>query len=131
MDASGRPTKVDAADTKDATGEYLTSEGVKGEAVWATRGRWCSLTGHNGRHTVTIAIFDSPKNPGYPTYWHARGYGLFAANPLGRNPTQPALNFTIEKNQTAVFHYRVVLYSSDAGVDELNREADTFASEYK
>ena len=134
MDANGRPTTVEAAATTDATGVYLTSEGVKGEAAWATRGRWCSLTGHTGNHTVTIAIFDSPNNPGYPTYWHARGYGLFAANPLGRSifdPKQPALNFTIEKNQTAVFQYRVVLYSRNTSADELNREADTFATEYK
>ena len=134
MDANGQPTKVEAAGTNDATGVYLTSEGVKGEAAWATRGRWCSLTGHTGNHTVTIAIFDTPNNPGYPTYWHARGYGLFAANPLGRSifdPKQPAYNFTIEKNQIAVFRYRVVLYSRDATVDELNREADAFANEYK
>jgi len=134
MDANGQPTKVDAGGTSDATGVYLTSEGVKGEAAWATRGRWCSLTGHTGNHTVTIAIIDSPKNPGYPTYWHARGYGLFAANPLGRSifdPKQPAFNFSIEKNQTAVFRYRVILYSRDASVDELNREADRFATEYK
>ncbi len=134
MDANGRPTKVEAAGPSDATGVYLTSEGVKGEAAWATRGRWCSLTGHTGTHTVTIAIFDSPKNPGYPTYWHARGYGLFAANPLGRSifdPKQPAFNFTIEKNQTATFRYRIIFYSQDASVGELNREADTFAAEYK
>lgn len=134
LDASGRATKVEAGDTADATGVYLTSEGVKGEAAWATRGRWCSLTGHTGSHTVTIAIFDNPKNPGYPTYWHARGYGLFAANPLGRSifdPKQPAWNFTIEKNQAAVFRYRIVLYSRDAKVDELNREADDFAREFR
>jgi hypothetical protein len=134
MDASGRPTKVDAADTTDATGVYLTSEGTKGIAVWSTRGRWCSLSGHNGDHTATIAIFDHPKNPGYPTYWHARGYGLFAANPLGRSifdPKQPAFNFVIEKDQTAAFRYRIILYSRDASVDELNREADAFADDYK
>jgi hypothetical protein len=134
IDANGRPTTVETAATTDATGVYFTSEGVKGEAAWATRGRWCSLTGHTGNHTVTIAIFDSPNNPGYPTYWHARGYGLFAANPLGRSifdPKQPAFNFTIEKNQTAVFRYRTILYSRDASVDELNQEADTFATEYK
>ncbi|HET7346368.1 MAG TPA: PmoA family protein, partial [Acidobacteriaceae bacterium] len=77
LDANGRPTKVAAADNSDATGVYLTSEGVKGGAVWSTRGRWCSLTGHTQGHTVTIAILDHPLNPGYPTYWHARGYGLF------------------------------------------------------
>lgn len=134
MDASGRPTKVAAADTKDATGVYLTSDGVKGDAAWGTRGRWCTLTGQTGDHTVTVAVFDHPENPGYPTYWHARGYGLFAANPLGRSifdPKQPAFDFTIEKNRKASFRYRVVLYSHETNAEELNREADSFALTYR
>jgi methane monooxygenase PmoA-like len=137
MDANGNPTKVDAPPagaSNPATGVYLTSEGVKGPAVWGTRGRWCSLTGNTANHTVTIAIFDHPGNPGYPTYWHARGYGLFAANPLGRSifdSKQPAFNFTLEKGQSATFRYRVILYSHAANPEELNREADTFAGEFK
>ena len=134
MDASGRPTKVAAADTAGATGVYLTSRGVKGDAAWGTRGSWCALTGQADKHTVTVAIFDHPGNPGFPTYWHARGYGLFAANPLGRSvfdPKEPAFNFTIDKNQTATFRYRVILYSGNKSEDELNREADSFAAEYK
>lgn len=133
-DASGKPTQVAAADTTGATGVYLTSEGVKGDAAWGTRGRWCSLTGNTDGHTVTIGIFDHPRNPGFPTYWHARGYGLFALNPLGRSifdPKQPALNFTIEKGQTATFRYRVVLYSREAATEELNHEADSFSADYK
>jgi hypothetical protein len=67
MDASGRPTRVDQADTTGATGVYLTSEGVRGGAVWGTRGRWCALTGHDAdKHEVTIGMMDSPKNPGIP-----------------------------------------------------------------
>lgn len=137
LDASGNPTKVDAAPaggSDPATGEYLTSEGVKGTAAWGTSGRWCALTGHTGAHTVTVAIIDNPANPGYPTWWHARGYGLFAANPLGRSifdPKQPPLNFTLEKDQSATFRYRIVLYSYATGPKELNREADSFASEFK
>lgn len=134
IDASGKPTKVKAGSLPGASGVYLTSEGVKGGAAWGTRGRWCSLTGHTDGHTVTVAILDHPKNPGYPTYWHARGYGLFAANPLGRSmfdPKQPPFNFTIEKGQEATFRYRVMLFSGEAGADELNREADAFAAEYK
>ncbi|HUD54110.1 MAG TPA: PmoA family protein [Terracidiphilus sp.] len=133
LDANGRPTKVDSADTSGATGVYLTSEGAKGGAVWSTRGKWCTLTGHTGDHTVTIAILDHPKNPGYPTYWHARGYGLFAANPLGRSifdPKQPAFNFTLEKDQTATFRFRVILLSGEAAPDKWNREAEQFAAEY-
>jgi hypothetical protein len=88
-----------AGSANPATGVYLTSEGVKGPAVWATRGRWCTLTGHTMAATLfRIAIIDHPGNPGYPTYWHARGYGLFAANPLGRSifdPRQPPFNYTL------------------------------------
>jgi hypothetical protein len=135
LDSNGQPTKVDAAPNSDATGVYLTSEGVKGAAAWGTRGKWCSLTGHNpDQHTVTIAIIDHPGNPGYPTYWHARGYGLFAANPLGRSmfdPKQPPFNYTLEKGQTATFRYRVLLISHEATPDSLNQEADHFAAEYR
>ena len=133
LDASGRPTKVAATDNSDATGVYLTSEGIKGGAVWGTRGRWCSLTGHTEDHTVTVAILDHPQNPGYPTYWHARGYGLFAANPLGRSifdPKQLAFNYTLEKGQTATFRYRVLLISGEASAESLNHAADQFAAEY-
>jgi hypothetical protein len=134
-DANGNATKVDAPPGPNpATGVYLTSEGVKGVAVWSTRGRWCSLTGHTGDHVDTIAIIDHPANPGYPTYWHARGYGLFAANPLGRSifdPKQPAFNYTLEKGQETTFRYRVVIADRAENADELNKEADGFAAEYK
>ncbi|MGO9319150.1 MAG: PmoA family protein [Terracidiphilus sp.] len=134
MDASGHPTKVDAADTTTATGVYLTSEGIKGDAAWGTRGRWCTLTGSTGNHTVDIAIIDHPANPGYPTTWHARGYGLFAVNPLGPsifNPKLPALNLTLEKDQTANFRYRVILFSHAVTAEQMNREADAFAADAK
>jgi hypothetical protein len=133
-DATGKVTKVQGGGSPGASGAYLTSEGVKGGAAWGTRGRWCSLTGRTDDHTVTIAILDHPGNPGYPTYWHARGYGLFAANPLGRSifdPKQPAFNFTLDKGQTATFRYRIMLISGEATAAELNREADAFAAEYK
>jgi len=133
-DSHGVETKTESA-SPDATGEYLTSEGVKGDAAWSTRGRWCSLTGHNkDGHTVTIAIFDQPKNPGYPTTWHARGYGLFAANPLGIsifNPKEKPMNFTLEKGQSTTFRYRIVFYTHAATTEELNKEADAFAAQYK
>jgi hypothetical protein len=133
-DASGKVTKVEGGGSPGASGVYLTSEGAKAGAAWGTRGRWCALTGHTDDHTVTIAILDHPGNPGYPTNWHARGYGLFAANPLGRNifdPKQQAFNFTLEKGQTATFRYRVQLISHEADAAELNRDADAFAAESK
>jgi hypothetical protein len=136
-DANGNPTKVDAAPadasgSNPATGVYLTSEGVKGDAAWGTRGNWCALTGHTASHTVTIAIFDHPENPGYPTYWHARGYGLFAANPLGQSifdPKKPPFDYTLEKGQSITFRYRIALFSGATSPSELNRESGAFATE--
>jgi hypothetical protein len=136
-DANGVATAVAAAASAPGvappTGEYLTSEGVKGEAAWSTRGRWCALTGHNDTgHTVTIAIFDHPGNVNYPTYWHARGYGLFAANPLGQHmfdAKQAPLNYTLDKGQSATFRYRIAIYARAATVEELNHEANAFAAE--
>ena len=134
MDANGNPTQVDApAGPNPATGVYLTSEGVKGPAVWGTRARWCALTGNNGSHTATVAIFDHPGNPGYPTYWHARGYGLFAANPLGQSifsPKSAALNYTLEKAQSVTFRYEVAIFSRAAATAELEREAQMFDNKY-
>jgi len=134
MDANGRPTTVTATDTREATGVYLTSEGTKGGAVWGTRGRWCTLTGNTDGHEVTIAILDHMANPGYPTYWHARGYGLFAANPLGRSifdPKQPPFNYALPKGKTTTFRYRVILFSHATSPQEINHESEAFEAEYK
>jgi hypothetical protein len=133
-DANGNATQVQKSNVPGATGVYRTSEGIKGDAVWSTRGRWCTLTGSTDGHTETIAILDHPKNPGYPTYWHARGYGLFAANPLGRSifdPKSPAFNYTLDKDQRATFRYRVLLLPHAATEEQINNEADRFAADYR
>ena len=121
-DASGRPTPVAKMDNTGVNGVYLTSEGKKGDAAWGTRGRWCILSGQVGDEPVTIAILDHPSNPGFPTYWHARGYGLFAANPLApkifTDGQAPAMNFTLEPSASVTFHYRVLILSKIASADD-------------
>lgn len=116
-DASGRPTPVAKTDNTGVNGVYLSSEGKKGDAVWGTRGRWCILTGKVEQEPVTIAILDHPKNPGFPTYWHARGYGLFAANPLGQkvfSNGKEELNFSLAPNQAVTFRHRILILSEIA-----------------
>jgi hypothetical protein len=132
-DANGKPTQVDDTGSAGASGVYLTSEGNRGDQAWGTRGRWCTLTGLTENKTIAIAILDHPGNPGYPTYWHARGYGLFAANPLGRkifDPSQAALNYTLDKGKTVTFRYRVLLYPHAVTPEEMNQQADVFATTY-
>lgn len=112
-----------------STGNYITSEGKQGDSAWGTRAKWCLLYGTKNNSVISIAIIDHPKNPGYPTYWHARGYGLFAANPLGQkvfSNGKESLNLTLQKNQSVTFRYRVVIATgkerlSDATIDSLSK----------
>jgi len=130
-DIAGRATAVPVMDNTGVTGEYTSSEGKKGDAVWGTRGRWTMLTGTISGEPVTVAMIDHPKNPGFPTYWHARGYGLFAANPLGQkvfSEGRETMNFTIEPRASATFRYRVVVLDEKASADRLEREFAAFSA---
>lgn len=134
MDSSGNATKVANGDTTGATGVYLTSEDKQGDAAWGTRGGWCILRGKTADQPITAAIFDHPSNPGYPTYWMVRGYGLAGANPLADSifdPKAPVHNFALEKGASATFRYRVIFYSFAATPKEANKESDAFSAEYK
>jgi len=129
-DVSGRATAVAKMDNTGVTGEYLSSEGKKGDAVWSTRGKWTLLAGTIGKQPITIAMIDHPKNPGFPTYWHARGYGLFAANPLGQkvfSEGRETMNFTLEPGQPATFRYRIVVLEEKAAAGRIDREFTLFA----
>ncbi len=129
-DIAGRATQVPVMDNTGVTGEYLSSEGKKGDAVWGTRGRWTILAGTIGKQPITIAIIDHPRNPGFPTYWHARGYGLFAANPLGQkvfSEGRETMNFTLQPGASATFRYRIVVVDGKAPAERIEHEYAAFA----
>jgi hypothetical protein len=133
-DASGRPTTVKAMDTNDVSGLYRSSEGKTGDAVWGTRGRWTMLAGKVDGKDVTLLMLDNHKNVGFPTYWHARGYGLFAANPLGQeifSKGQEKLNFTIEPKQSVTFRYRLVILDSATTPEQAEVQYRQFVDEVK
>ncbi|HWQ34629.1 MAG TPA: PmoA family protein [Blastocatellia bacterium] len=114
-DANGNPTKVPVLDNTGVDGKYLSSEGKVGEKeAWGTRARWMTLSGAVKGEDVVIGIFDHPKNPTYPTYWHARGYGLFAANPFGaKDFTKGAqtLNYTLQPGEKLTLRFRILIHS--------------------
>jgi hypothetical protein len=131
-DAAGQPTKVPVLDNAGVTGQYVSSEGLKGDAVWGTRARWMSLSGTVESEPVTVVVFDHPVNPGHPTYWHARGYGLFSANPLGQKDFtsgKQEMNFAIEPGRAATFRYRVLILSGAATAETIEREYRAFANQ--
>lgn len=96
------------------SGNYLSSEGLEGEGVWGTRARWMKLYSTMEGEKVNVVIFDHPDNVGYPTYWHARRYGLFSANPLGQavfSNGEQVLNFKLAPNESVSFKFRILIHS--------------------
>ncbi|PYR59092.1 MAG: hypothetical protein DMF91_15650 [Acidobacteria bacterium] len=128
-DSSGRAETVPKLDNTGVTGRYRSSEGKTGDEVWGTRARWMMLTGTVDREPVTLAILDHPTNPGYPTYWHARGYGLFAANPLGQagfTNGKEHMNLALAPGQSITFRHRILILSGTAAPERIESEYKTF-----
>lgn len=130
-DAHGVETKVPVMDNTGVSGDYLSSEGVKGEAVWSTRAKWMNLHGEMDNHPISVTIFDHPSNVSYPSYWHARGYGLFAVNPLGAkvfSNGKDERNLTLKKGESVTFRYRTLLSDRLNTKDELDKIQAEFSA---
>lgn len=129
-DASGKVTNVPSLNNEGVTGLYRSSEGIEGNEAWGTRGKWVKLSGKIKDENISVAILDHPDNVGYPTYWHARGYGLFAANPLGQKAMSDGkeeLNFKLLAGESVTFKYRIIIYSGEEVSDgQTNTDFDKF-----
>lgn len=121
-DANGRPMDVSVLNNDGVTGLYRGSNGLEGDDVWGTRAEWMNLSGEIRREKISVAILDHPDNIGYPTYWHARGYGLYAANTLGQKAMSEGkeeLNFKLGPGESVTFKYRIIVYSGKKVTDSL------------
>ncbi|MGD0578587.1 MAG: PmoA family protein [Bryobacteraceae bacterium] len=106
------------------TGKMTNAAGQTGmELVWGHRSPWVDYCGTLDGRALGIAIFDHPANHAHPTWWHARDYGLFAANPFGErdftgDKTKDA-SLTLAPGESVRFRYRVFIHpgnTAQAGV---------------
>jgi hypothetical protein len=130
VDDKGNITTVLPSSAADVSGMYYSSNGKTGDSVWSSRGKWVMMSGKKEGKDITIAIIDHPLNIGYPAYWHARGYGLFAINPLGAkvfSNGNEELNLSLQPKQSVTFRYRVVIHSGKMlTTDAMNKLAVDF-----
>jgi hypothetical protein len=98
---------------KHSNGSLVNSEGAKNKDAWGKRARWISSSGLVGGEAYTVTLFDHPSNLRAPTHWHARTYGLIAANPFGlhhfEGAKQNAGNLVIPPGTSIKFQHRVLL----------------------
>jgi hypothetical protein len=98
-------------------GKIVNSDGKVDDAAWGQRAPWVDYHGPVDGKTVGIAIFNHPSSFRFPTYWHVRTYGLFAANPFGvhefTNGKQGGGEHTLSPGQSMTLRYRVFLHRGD------------------
>lgn len=99
-----------------AKGHISDSEGRKDADVWGKKSDWVAFDGPDEKgEPAVIAMFDHPSNLRHPTWWHARDYGLLAANPFGihdfeNKKDKHSGDHVLKKGESLVFRYGVVLH---------------------
>jgi Methane oxygenase PmoA len=109
------PTSMDVKAKKG--GKIMTSEGVTNTAAWGTKAAWVDYSGPVENETLGIAILNHPTSYRFPTRWHVRDYGLFAANPFGEKDfpggKKEEGTHKFAKNATLTLKYRVIFHKGD------------------
>ena len=111
-----------------ANGSAVNSEGGSGGSIWGKAAKWVDYHGKIDGKSVGIAIFDHPQNLRHPTRWHARTYGLVAANPFGLSHfvgKDQDGSHVVPEGESLRFRYRFVFHkgtTEEAGVSGLYDE---------
>jgi len=96
----------------------LNSRGAVGEpAIWGKPADWVNYSGTVSGKTVGVVACDHPSSFRHPTTWHARAYGLLAANPFAAreftSDDKQDGSWTVPERKTITFRYRVVIYDGE------------------
>lgn len=99
-------------------GQILSSTGLRNDAAWGKRADWIAYWAPIDGKVVGVAMFDHPSNLRHPCIWHARGYGLMAANPFGiseflSHHKGHRGDYTLRSGQSLTLRYRVLLFEGD------------------
>jgi hypothetical protein len=115
---------------KKAGGRIVSAQGLTDERAWGQPAPWVDYTGPVEGKLVGVAILNHPRSFRYPTAWHVRTYGLFAANPFGWHDfgLGKTGRFTLAAGQQLWFGYRVILHEQDTQSARIAAAFDAFAS---
>ena len=115
-------------------GKIVNSEGQEDLAAWGKPAAWVDYHGPIEEHTVGVAILNHPTSFRYPTHWHVRTYGLFAANPFGLHDfygkdSEMNGSHTLEPGDSFTLKYRVVIHEGDEKQAKIAEQFEHYAKE--
>jgi hypothetical protein len=116
-------------------GKIVNSKQQTDGAAWGQQAPWVDYYGPVDGQTVGIAIFNHPSSFRYPTYWHVRGYGLFAANPFGVHEFSAGKlsggAHTIAAGECMTLRYRVFLHQGDEKTGKVAEAFEAYCKDVK
>ncbi|WP_435010574.1 PmoA family protein [Tundrisphaera lichenicola] len=116
--------------TSNKGGKIVNADGITDKDAWGKPSPWVDYTGPVDGQTVGIAILNHPDSFRYPTTWHVRDYGLFAANPFGYHDfgMKNSGEYTLPKGQSIRFVYRMILHEGATSLPAMTAAFEGFAS---
>ncbi len=115
--------RVDPALSVNAGGSLINASGATAEkGTFGASAPWCDYSGRLCGAVEGLAIFDSPRNPWFPSKWFTRDYGFFSPTPMEWLGSE---GFNLKKGEKLNLEYRVVIHAGDAkqaGIESLFRE---------
>ncbi len=124
------PTTMDVLSKKG--GKIVNSEGLADDAAWGKPARWVDYHGPVDDAVEGIAILNHPKSFRYPTTWHVRTYGLFAANPFGLrdfNKGGPEGTHKLAQGESMTLRYRVIIHGGDEKAAKIAEAFEAYSKE--
>jgi hypothetical protein len=116
-------------------GKIVTSEGLTDAAAWGKPAAWVDYQGPLDGQLVGIAILNHPSSFRYPTRWHVRDYGLFAANPFGlkdfEKNDQLSGAYTVPAGESISLRYRFVFHLGDEQAADIAQTFEEYSEEKK
>jgi len=115
-------------------GHIINSEGLPDASAWGKPAAWVDYHGRVGTEHLGIAILNHPSSFRYPTTWHVRTYGLFAANCFGlqafNKDAEPG-DYHLPKGQSLKFAFRVIFHGGDEQTGKIAEAFAAYAKEAK
>lgn len=123
---------VEIEKNKKGSGHIISSEGLKDEAAWGKRAKWCDYYGTVDGANVGVAMLNHPSSFRFPTPWHVRTYGLFTANPFGvqaLDKEQPNAAMTLKKGEKITLRHRFIFHKGDEKEGKIAEAFEAYAKE--
>ena len=115
-------------------GVVINSDGLAIKEAWGKPAKWCDYHGTVDGEHLGIAFLNHPSSYRYPTRWHVREYGLFAANPFGLKSLDSKLGdgkTILKRGEQLKLKHRLIFHVGDPESAKIEEAWQQYAEEGK